>query len=154
MRNHFDITKAPLWKGRGCPWILLTFLTSLYTHTCCMPRWLAAVQLFIRFSSHLLGLSLPRRALRTGSLGPRMGEQESGLKEPGATLCPNFFFPLPFHLCFPQSYLLFLIFYFPLLLPLFSLPSDAFHLSFPSSLRSIIVYSVLTDPQSVQKGRG
>lgn len=126
-----------------------------YTHACCMPRWLAAVQLFIRLLLHLLGLRLPHRAPLTGSLGPRMGEQESGLKELGATLCPNFFFLLlHFHLYFPQSPLLSLMVYFPLLPSPFSLPSAAFHLSFLSSLRSIILYSVLTDPQSVQKGRG
>lgn len=67
-----------------------------YTHTRCMPRWLAAVQLFIRFSSHLLGLPLPRRASLTGSLGPRTGEQDSGLKEPGGNSVPQLFLPSPF----------------------------------------------------------
>lgn len=119
----------------------------LPTHTCCMPMWLAAVQLFIRLSSHLLGLPLPCRAPLRGNLGPRMGEPESGL-------CPSFFFLLPFCLYFPQPHLLSLTPYSPLLPSPFSLPSAALHLSFPSSLRSIISYSVLTDPPSVQKGRG
>lgn len=41
---------------------------------------------------------------------------------------------------------------FPCLLPALSLPSAAVQLSFPSSFRSIILFSVLTDPTSVPKG--
>lgn len=72
-----------------------------YTDTHHMSRWLAAVQLFIRLSSHLLGLPLPCRALLTGSLGPRTGEQESGLKEPGGYSVPQLFLPPPFPPLFP-----------------------------------------------------
>lgn len=97
-----------------------------------MSRWLAAVQLFIRLSSHLLGLPLSCRAPITGSLGPRTGEQETGLKEPGGNSVPQLFLPPPFLLLFPPVSLS-LTLYFPLLLLPFSLLSAALHLSFPSA---------------------
>lgn len=72
-----------------------------YTPMRHMPRWLAAVQLFIRLSSHLLGLPLSCRAPLIGSLGLRTGEQETGLKEPGGNSVPQLFLPPPFLLLFP-----------------------------------------------------
>ena len=70
------------------------------TRAICLGGWLQYSYLS-GFHPICFGLPLPRRALLTGSLGPRMGEQESGLKEPGGYSVPQLFLPPPFPPLFP-----------------------------------------------------